>query len=75
MSAVIDASVIVKWFFAEVHSEEAVALIERTGLVLVPDLLWAELTTRPCCDCLIEKRDLREKSDKDGACRPGARSG
>jgi len=43
MSTVIDASVIVKWFFAEIHSEEAVALIESTDLVLVPDLLWAEL--------------------------------
>lgn len=43
MSAVIDASVIVKWFFPEVHSEEAVALIDRTNLVLVPDLLWAEV--------------------------------
>lgn len=43
MRAVIDASVIVKWFFADVHCEEAVALIESTDLVLVPDLLWAEL--------------------------------
>ena len=43
MRAVIDASVLVKWFFAEIYSEESVALIERTDLALVPDLLWAEL--------------------------------
>lgn len=43
MSAlVIDASVVIKWFVPEVHSEAARQLLDGPGPFLAPDLLFAE---------------------------------
>ncbi len=39
---VVDASVSVKWFVPEVHSDIAATLLEGTHRLLVPDLLYAE---------------------------------
>jgi predicted nucleic acid-binding protein len=40
---VVDASVAVKWFLPEPHSEEALGLLDGKRELLVPDLLWAEV--------------------------------
>jgi len=40
---VVDASVAVKWFLPEPHSEEALRLLDGGRELLVPDLLWAEV--------------------------------
>ncbi|MDQ3776023.1 MAG: type II toxin-antitoxin system VapC family toxin [Pseudomonadota bacterium] len=39
---VVDASVAVKWFLPEVHSDEAVRLLRDDYLLFAPDLIWAE---------------------------------
>ncbi|MGH8585562.1 MAG: type II toxin-antitoxin system VapC family toxin [Gammaproteobacteria bacterium] len=39
---VVDASVAVKWFLPEVHSDEAVRLLRDDHLLFAPDLIWAE---------------------------------
>ena len=38
-----DASVAVKWFLREVHTDQAQSLLGRDHELLVPDLIWAEL--------------------------------
>ncbi|MCW3101351.1 MAG: PilT protein [Chthonomonadaceae bacterium] len=44
MSAVVvDASVVVKWFFPEVHGDEALHIRRTAGSFVVPDLLYAEV--------------------------------
>jgi len=40
---VIDASVLVKMFFKEEHSETSTHLIENASELLAPDFLWAEV--------------------------------
>lgn len=40
---VIDASVAIKWFVPEVHSEVAIRLLDRDAEFLVPDLIFAEI--------------------------------
>src|SRR5665213_1615419 len=40
---VVDASVVVKLFFAEQHSSDAEALIARGGTLLAPDFLFLEI--------------------------------
>lgn len=40
---VVDASVAVKWFLPEVHSDEAVRLLRDDYLLFAPDLIWTEL--------------------------------
>lgn len=39
---VVDASVAIKWFLPEVHSEAAARLLRRAYRLLAPDLIWAE---------------------------------
>ena len=43
MSLVVDASVAAKWFLPEVHSEDALRLLETPYRLLVPDLLYSEV--------------------------------
>jgi predicted nucleic acid-binding protein len=39
---VVDASVVIKWFVPEVHSDAARRLLERSHQYVAPDLLYAE---------------------------------
>lgn len=39
---VVDASVAIKWFLPEVHSEAAARLLRPAYRLLAPDLIWAE---------------------------------
>lgn len=39
---VVDASVVVKWFVPEIHTDAAVTLIEEADDLLAPDLMLAE---------------------------------
>lgn len=41
---VIDASILVKLFFEEEHSEASVRYVQNATELLAPDLLWAEAT-------------------------------
>ena len=44
MSAfVVDASVVIKWFVPEIHSDAASRLLDTTGHYVAPDLLFPEL--------------------------------
>lgn len=40
---VVDASVVIKWFVPEIHSEAARRLLDTTGSYVAPDLLFPEL--------------------------------
>lgn len=40
--AVIDASVVIKLFFEEEHSDAAEQCVQAAGELLAPDLIWAE---------------------------------
>lgn len=40
---VVDASVAIKWYLPEIHSEDALRLIEEERELLVPDLVWSEV--------------------------------
>lgn len=40
---VVDASVAVKWFLPEPHSQEALCLLDEGWELLAPDLLWSEV--------------------------------
>lgn len=40
---VVDASVAVKWFLPETHSQEALRLLDEGRELLAPDLIWAEV--------------------------------
>jgi predicted nucleic acid-binding protein len=39
----VDASVAVKWFVPEIHSEAALRLLKEERDLLVPDLVWGEV--------------------------------
>lgn len=39
---VVDASVVIKWFVPEIHSDAARRLLERSHQYIAPDLLFAE---------------------------------
>ena len=41
--AVIDASVAVKWFIPEIHSQTAVKLLAGKKTLYAPDLIYAEV--------------------------------
>jgi predicted nucleic acid-binding protein len=41
---VVDASVVIKWFIPEIHSDAARRLLEQDHQYLAPDLLFAETT-------------------------------
>ena len=43
MRLVVDASVAVKWFLPEVHSQAASRLLKGEFELLAPDLIWSEL--------------------------------
>ncbi len=40
---VVDASVMAKWFFPEVHSDACAKLISTHNQLLAPDLIWSEV--------------------------------
>ena len=40
---VVDASVAIKWFIPEIHSEAAIQLLEKNPSLLAPDLIFAEI--------------------------------
>lgn len=40
---VVDASVAIKWYLPEVHSENALRLLDDERELLVPDLVWSEV--------------------------------
>lgn len=40
---IVDASVAFKWLLPEIHDEAALALLEGDNLLLVPDLIYAEV--------------------------------
>ncbi len=42
-ACVVDASVAVKWFLPEIHSEAAGKILEARQKLLAPDLIWAEV--------------------------------
>jgi predicted nucleic acid-binding protein len=42
-AVVVDASVVVKWFFPEVHGEQALHIRDTADGFVVPDLLYAEV--------------------------------
>lgn len=42
-SLVVDASVATKWFLPEVHSEDALRLLDEPYRLLAPDLLYSEV--------------------------------
>jgi predicted nucleic acid-binding protein len=43
MRLVVDASVAVKWFLPEIHSQEASRLLNGEFELMAPDLIWSEL--------------------------------
>ena len=61
MNYVVDASVAAKWFFEEVHSDEAILLLDKGNELNAPDLLLIEF------DSILCKRIRREEiSVKEG---------
>lgn len=42
-SVVVDASVAIKWFLPEIHSEAAGRVLKSRQRILAPDLIWAEV--------------------------------
>ncbi|MFA6134337.1 MAG: type II toxin-antitoxin system VapC family toxin [Phycisphaerae bacterium] len=59
--AVIDASVVVKLFFEEEHSDAAEKCVRQAKELLAPDLIWAEITN------VIWKRQRRGDISKEDA--------
>jgi predicted nucleic acid-binding protein len=41
--AVVDASVVIKWFVPEIHADAARRLLQEGVTLLAPDLIWAEV--------------------------------
>ena len=60
MRLVVDASVAIKWFVPEVHSEAALRLLKEERELLVPDLVWGEIG-----NILWKKRWRNEMTDED----------
>jgi predicted nucleic acid-binding protein len=59
--AVVDASVVIKLFFEEEHSEAADRCFRQAQELLVPDLIWAEVAN------VIWKRHRRGHISKENA--------
>jgi predicted nucleic acid-binding protein len=59
--AVIDASVLVKLFFEEDHSEAAERWVQTTSELLAPELIWAEAAN------VVWKRSRRGDLDREDA--------
>lgn len=60
-SVVVDASVAVKWFVPEIHSDAAAAWLDRGCELLAPDLIFAELG-----NIVWKKIGRRELDDEEG---------
>ena len=61
MNCVVDASVAAKWFFEEVHSDEAILLLNIGNELHTPDLILIEF------DSILCKRIRREEiSEEEG---------
>lgn len=58
---VVDASVAVKWYLCEPHSEEALSLLDEKDLLVVPDLLFCEVASALC------KRTRKGEIDREEA--------
>jgi len=61
-SLVVDASVAAKWFLPEVHSEDALRLLDKSYKLLVPDLLYSEVG-----NTLWKRVNKQELSQKQAA--------
>jgi len=57
---VVDASVAVKWFLPEPHSEAAIALLRSGRALLAPDLLWAEFGNALAKRCQAKELTLSD---------------
>lgn len=57
---VVDASVAVKWFVPEIHSEAALRLLKKERDLLVPDLVWGEVG-----NILWKKKQRAEITDEN----------
>lgn len=60
---VVDASVSIKWFLPEIHSREALRLLNREFELLAPDLLFAEFGN------ILWKKLRTEEIDSDSAAK------
>lgn len=56
----VDASVAIKWFVPEIHSEASLQLLKKRREFLVPDLVWGEVG-----NILWKKRQRDEITDED----------
>lgn len=56
----VDASVAIKWFVPEIHSEAALRILQKKRELLVPDLVWGEVG-----NILWKKRWREEITDQD----------
>jgi predicted nucleic acid-binding protein len=56
----VDASVAIKWFLPEIHSEAALRLLSAERELLVPDLVWSEVG-----NILWKKWQQGQIADKD----------
>ena len=61
MSLVVDASVAIKWFLPEVHSQAARRILKKPQNLLAPDLIWPEVGNT------IWKKFHRNEIDADEA--------
>ncbi len=55
---VVDASVAVKWYLPEPHSDAAAALLESRHALLAPDFLWPEFANALTKRCTAGELDL-----------------
>lgn len=54
---VVDASVAVKWFLPEIHSDAAIKVLKSRRELLAPDLIWAEFGN------VLQKKVRRNEMD------------
>ena len=57
---VVDASVAVKWFLPESHSDAAATLLDSGQVLLAPDVLWPEFASALTKRCLDGELDLND---------------
>ncbi|MBI4460389.1 MAG: type II toxin-antitoxin system VapC family toxin [Acidobacteria bacterium] len=53
---VVDASVAIKWFFQEAHTEDALRLARHSNILCAPDFLWIETASVVCQR--VQKRQI-----------------
>ena len=72
---VVDASVAAKWFLPEVHSEDALRLLDEPYRLLAPDLLYSEvgntLWKRVVKKEISQKQSIEIMGALEVACRTG----